>query len=150
MSADVGVLGDTTNFVDLGGGGGYVSRDAASPPPAHSFDSHGQNAWHDHTYDEQQRGVDWFASNHHRLSGEIQHDEGFRCGREMVRPDADVQMGQVWTILLKDSEAMISKLKRKIAADCDKIQEFCRGATEKAQNTSVAHILKRPLCRNFV
>jgi hypothetical protein len=150
LSADVGILGDTTNFVDLGGGGGYVSRDAVSPPAAHPFYSHGQNAWHDQTYDELEQGVDSFASNHHRLSGEIQHDESFRCRREMVRPDADVQMGQVWKILFKDSEAMISKLKGKIAEDCDKIQEFCRGATEKAQNTSVAHILKRPLCRNFV
>ena len=68
----------------------------------------------------------------------------------MVRPDADVQMRQVWKILFKDSEAMISKLKRKIAEDCEKIQELCCRATEKAQNTSVAHILKRPLCSNSV
>ena len=110
LSADVGILGDTTNFVDLGGGGGYVSRDAASPPAAHPRDSNGQNVWHEHTYDELQRGIDWFANSHHRLSGEIEHDEGSRCRHEMVQPDADVQMGQVWKILFMDSEAMMSTL----------------------------------------
>lgn len=127
-----------------------MSRDAASPPAAHPRDSNGQNVWHEHTYDELQRGIDWFANSHHRLSGEIEHDEGSRCRREMVQPDADVQMGQVWKILFMDSEAMMSTLRRKMADDCDKIQELCRGATEIAQNTSVAHIQKRPLYSEFV
>jgi len=151
LSADVGVLGVASDFVDLGGGGGYVFRDGIQMrPPSFSDDCSGHEARRtsgdgDDAYDELKKLVDSFAPKHQRKSMEIQHNAAGalrpRSGGEIGRQGEDVQVGQVRRILFSDSEAMLSKLLQKITQDCDGIQAFCRGASEKARQTTVGLVL---------